>query len=230
MPALLYAAKTARAPYITPAGPDALNVATAAMTVSQGTPVALTATINDTRYNNSNGTEPTQAIAAAEYYLDIPHWVTTTTPIPYPMAAADGTFNSPIEGVTATVDTSNLTVGRHIIFVRGQDTHGNWGAVSAVFLDITPEVAPQASFTSTSPDPVGTVTSFTNTSTGAGLSYAWDFGDTHTSTAANPTHQYGAVGIYTVTLTVTNAAGSDTYTDTVEILPNTLYLPMLLKP
>lgn len=229
MPSLLYAAKTARAPYITPAGPDALNLGTSAMTVTQGTPVQLTATINDTRYNNSNGTEPVQNIAAAEYYLDIPHWVTTTTPIPYPMAASDGTFNSPIEAVTATVDTLNLAVGRHIIFVRGQDANGNWGAVTAIFLDITPMAAPQANFTSSSPDYVGSITSFTNSSTGAGLTYAWDFGDGGTSTVANPTYQYGGVGNYTVTLTVTNAAGSDSYIDTVQIVPRTLYLPMVVR-
>ena len=33
--------------------------------VPAGTPVTLQATIDDTRYNNSNGTEPAQAIAAA---------------------------------------------------------------------------------------------------------------------------------------------------------------------
>jgi hypothetical protein len=29
-------------------------------------------------------------------------------------------------------------LGRHIIFVRGQDALGNWGPVSAVFLDVSP--------------------------------------------------------------------------------------------
>lgn len=66
MPALLYAAKVVRTPYMTPAGPDALNVAAAPAAITVGDPVVLTATINDTRFNNSNGAEPTQAIAAAE--------------------------------------------------------------------------------------------------------------------------------------------------------------------
>lgn len=47
---------------------------------------------------------------------------------------------------------------------------------------------------------------FNNTSTG-GVSYAWDFGDGSTSTAMNPTYTYPMNGNYTVTLTVTNAAG-----------------------
>ncbi len=36
-------------------------------------------------------------------------------------------------------------------------------------------------------------------------SYAWDFGDSNTSTEESPTHTYAAAGSYTVTLTVTGA-------------------------
>jgi PKD repeat protein len=36
------------------------------------------------------------------------------------------------------------------------------------------------------------------------LTYQWNFGDATTSTAANPSHTYGAVGTYTATLTVTD--------------------------
>ncbi len=143
LPALIYAAKAARTPYMTPSGPDALDVAVVPGAVPPGDPVQLTATVNDTRYNNQNGTEPTQNIVAAEYYIDVPPWVTTTTPIAYPMAPTDGSFNSPVEGVEATVDTSGLSNGRHILFVRGQDAADNWGAVSAVFLYLLdPAVSP----------------------------------------------------------------------------------------
>jgi hypothetical protein len=61
------------------------------------------------------------------------------------MAAADGSFNSTVEAVTATVNTSGLGTGRHLIFVRGKDAANNWGAFSAVFLDIEVlSVTPQA--------------------------------------------------------------------------------------
>lgn len=234
MPVLLYAAKAVRAPYVLPAGPDALNVATSVMTATPGLPVTLTATINDTRYNNSNGTEPTQNIAAASYYLDVPPWITSTTPIPYPMTATDGTFNSSIENVVATIDTTGLSLGRHLIYVRGQDANGNWGAVTARFLDIVTELPPTAGFTSSSPDTLGETTSFTDTSTGTNISgYSWDFGDGNSSITQNPTHQYAAAGTYTVTLTVTNPAGNDSFSDIVTILPAAqpnLYLPTMLKP
>ena len=230
IPALVYAAKAAQAPYRTPAGPDALNVATSAMTVTGGTVVTLTATMNDTRYSNSNGTEPVQNIAAASYYLDTPPWITTTTPIPYPMSPTDGNFNSSVEGVLATIDTSSLSLGRHLVFVQGQDANGNWGVVSAVFLDVTSMAAPTANFTSSSPDYLGQTTMFTNNSSGASLTYDWDFGDGSSSTDENPTHQYAAAGTYTVTLTVTNPAGNDSFADTVEILSTqTTYLPSILN-
>ena len=60
-------------------------------------------------------------------------------------------------------------------------------------------------------DPV----SFFDSSTGSPTSWFWDFGDGNTSTQQNPTHVYGKTGVYgmggyTVNLTVTNSAGSDT--------------------
>jgi hypothetical protein len=132
--ALLYAAKVVRTPYMTPAGPDALNVVAAPATITVGDPVVLTATINDTRYNNSNGAEPSQAIAAAEYYIDTPPWQPGA--VAYAMVAADNSFDSTVETVTATVDASGLSAGRHLLFVRGRDAAGNWGAFSAVFLNV----------------------------------------------------------------------------------------------
>ncbi|HSJ58231.1 MAG TPA: M14 family zinc carboxypeptidase [Anaerolineae bacterium] len=143
MSALIYAAKAARTPYMTPAGPDALTVTAIPGGVLPGEPVALTAVVDDTRYSANNGTEPSQNVSAAEYYIDVPPWVTTTTPIAYPMTAVDGAFNETIEDVEATLDTSALGMGRHIIYVRGQDAAGNWGAVSAAFLYVLdPVLAP----------------------------------------------------------------------------------------
>ncbi len=137
LPALLYAAKVVRTPYMTPSGPDTLDLAVLPTEVAAGETVELTASINDTRYENSNGSEPTQDIVAAEYYIDVPPWVTTTVPVSYTMMAADGAFDDTLEGVTATVDTGDQSPGRHTIFVRGQDADGNWGPFTAVFLNVT---------------------------------------------------------------------------------------------
>lgn len=48
---------------------------------------------------------------------------------------------------------------------------------------------------------------FTNTSTGPGLTYLWDFGDGGTSTVMNPSHNYMANGNYSVKLVVVDRYG-----------------------
>jgi PKD repeat protein len=55
---------------------------------------------------------------------------------------------------------------------------------------------------------------FTDTSTGSPTSWSWTFGDGGTSTAQNPSHTYTSVGSKTVSLTATNAYGSDNETKT----------------
>jgi len=135
---LLYAAKAARAPYMEPAGPEPLGVAVPPRAVEPGDLVAVSATLDDTRYSTLDGIEPSQAIAAAELYVDVPPWETGATPLA--MGASDGLFDSTIEGVEATLDTTGLAVGRHTLFVRGQDAAGNWGVVSAVFLHVIDSV------------------------------------------------------------------------------------------
>ena len=51
---------------------------------------------------------------------------------------------------------------------------------------------------------------FTDKSTGVITSFKWNFGDSATSTDKNPLHKYTVSGRYTVTLTVSNSAGSNT--------------------
>ncbi|MBD3163252.1 MAG: PKD domain-containing protein [Candidatus Eisenbacteria bacterium] len=53
---------------------------------------------------------------------------------------------------------------------------------------------------------------FTDLSLNAPTSWSWDFGDQGTSTVQNPSHEYASPGLYTVTLTATNAYGSDAET------------------
>ena len=137
LPALIYAAKTARTPYMTPAGPDSINLALSQSSVPAGTTVTLTGQVNDTRYQNNPDyppNEPTQPIAEAQYSVDVPYWEAAYAPIA--LAPADGSFNSSSENVTVSIDTTDWTYGRHIVYVRGKDNQNNWGAVSAIFLTI----------------------------------------------------------------------------------------------
>jgi len=64
------------------------------------------------------------------------------------------------------------------------------------------------------------VVSFTNTSTGSNLSYSWNFGNSITSTLANPSTTYTSPGSYTVTLVTTGTGGSSTKTATITVNPS----------
>lgn len=144
VPSLKYAIRVVREPYITPAGPDTISPTVSSGGSSPGIPagttVTLTATVNDTRYNNTNGTEGSQNIVAAEYTIDTPPWQSDATPIA--LAATDGAFDQSSEGVTGNIDTTGLADGQHIVYVRGQDADGTWGAISAAFLYIKTDVSP----------------------------------------------------------------------------------------
>ncbi len=122
-PALLYAAKIARTPYQTVSGPDVHRPIVA----GPGPLRLISATIDAT----GNGNRP---IAAAVYTLDVPPWEDDATPVP--LASADDAFDSPVESVVAELDSSALAPGRHILYLRGQDTAGYWGPVSAAFFTV----------------------------------------------------------------------------------------------
>lgn len=140
MDTLRYAARATRRPYQNPAAPEIIDVTVDLATVAAGTPVTLTATADDGRFDSSGfGTEPTQNVVAVSYSIDAPPWDAGTV---VPMAAVDGTFDSVSEAVTATVDTGALTAGRHLIYVFGEDELGNVGAPAAVFLTIEGDGAP----------------------------------------------------------------------------------------
>ena len=140
MPALMYAAKTANRPYQQPAGPDTLEVSTDQTQVVAGTEVVLSATADDTRYDDGepddtdSGNEPVQNIAQARYTIDTPPWQEGAEF--FDLEPADGELDSSVEELTAKIDTSNLSPGRHTVFVESQDANGNFGVPSAVFIDV----------------------------------------------------------------------------------------------
>ncbi len=98
--------------------------------------------------------------------------------------------------------TGTFTVSLTVTGPGGSDTETKTGY-------ITVSDVPTAAFTgSPTSGEIPLTVNFTNQSSGA-TSYSWDFGDTQTSTATNPSHTYTEAGTYTVTLTATNACGSD---------------------
>jgi carboxypeptidase T len=138
---LLYMAKIARTPYLTTRGPDADSLPTS-LSVALAGSVQLNGRINYNWTSNSY----LQNVAAAELYIDTPPWAGGT---PIAMTATDGSFNSSTESVRATINGAGLTLGRHVLFVRGRGVNsysGNlsWGPVTGVFLDVTAVGEPDA--------------------------------------------------------------------------------------
>jgi hypothetical protein len=126
-PVLLYMAKAARTPYMIAEGP---TPETLTFTKARLLSFNLRSQISD----DFNGD---QTIAGAELYIDTPPWRGGT---PIPMMPEDGSFNSVVEFAVANV---RVPAGRHMVYVRGRDSLGNWGAFKAVFLpNTTAIVAP----------------------------------------------------------------------------------------
>jgi carboxypeptidase T len=235
MAALLYAGKVARTPYQTPAGPEALNVSLSATSVVRGQPVQVTANLNDGRFNNSNGTEPTQAVAGGTVYVGAPPW--SGTPPSVAMTPRDGNFNSTIEIADGTIDTSVLQPGRHLIYVEGRDAQNNRGPVSAKFLDVLPSSGNQPPAVNiiepgdnSPPVHFGTaVTLFGSASDfedgNLSSSIVWTSSIDGQLATGSGAWAFLSIGTHTITASVTDSAGtpaSDSVTVTVEPLPTFL--------
>lgn len=132
--ALRYAARNLFAPYVFPAGPDVSAIAASSARVAPGTPLGIGALIDDTRFNQSNGTEPVQLVASARAYLNQAPWSPGAVPIV--MVPHDGVFNSNREVVRATLSTVGLPIGRHTVFVRGTDASGSVGTPQAILFTV----------------------------------------------------------------------------------------------
>lgn len=133
LPALIYAAKVVRAPYLLPGGPDVLDVAVSGP-VAAGATATLTAQVTDTRFNQSNGSEATQTIVAADAFVGTPPWADGAVAVP--LTAADGSFNSTTEAVTGSLPTAGLAPGRHLVWVVGRDASGAAGPATAGWLQV----------------------------------------------------------------------------------------------
>lgn len=85
----------------------------------------------------------------------------------------------------------------------------------------TTAAVPVASFQPSSANTcLGNSISFSDFSSNVPTTWAWNFGDGSTSNQQNPTHTYLATGSYTVSLTVTNSAGTNSITSSIVVNAN----------
>ncbi|MCM5681115.1 PKD domain-containing protein [Schlegelella sp. S2-27] len=217
LPALVYAAKVSRAPYQMPGGPDVTSLIVFDDDGAPvGTPVWIEGIATDERYNNSNGTEPTQAIAAVEAYIGTPPWIPGAAAVP--LEPIDGAYDAKSERFDGVLPTKGLKPGRHIVYVRSRDASGQFGPVSAVFVDVTDPPPPVPLHAAFKAECQGLACSFDGSlSSGNITAYAWDFGDGMHATGRNASHTYRSGGTYQVMLSVTDGSVSRTATQSVTV-------------
>jgi len=142
------------------------------------------------------------------------------TPLPAESVTCWGTYTPPeldffpqqIEGMTLVrVSVEALSEGETDLTVSRADINSEIvTAITPAVIQIGGAAAPVAYFIATpTTGPAPLAVAFTDLSTGAPTTWAWDFGDGGSAEIQNPTHTYTAPGTYTVNLTVANSMGSD---------------------
>ncbi len=229
-----------RAQELTNAGMSAGNIQSLAFQVAtiggvalDGFTIKIGTTTKNSWNNNDNFVGGLTTVFTSSSYTDISGWNTHTFSSPFYW---DGTSNLMIETCFNNTNfTQNAamffttTTGNTVAF-NFQDQSGVCGITQTSGISDgrpnmrfgwqSPNLPPVANFNASATSTCSGIVAFTDASTFVPTSWLWDFGDGNQSTAQNPTHTYTTSGTYTVTLTSTNAFGTDTEVKTNYIVVN----------
>lgn len=181
----------------------------------------LVAQITDVTYNSTlKGMDDTTTVPFTSGHIG---WVDTNEKLEAP----GGQTNLLLATITFTSLAPGSTTLNTVMSMITDDNGDNMiptSSVNSPAIDVY--AVPEAAFDADTTTPlVGGTVAFTDQSTGNVASWAWTFGDGGSSADQNPTHAYVAAGTYTVTLIVTNPAGTDTETKTGYITVTTEPVP-----
>jgi gliding motility-associated-like protein len=130
------------------------------------------------------------------------------------LTAGGGTAYQWNDGTSSASNTVSPAANTtYTVTVTDANSCSSTGSVS-----VTVSPNPVAAFTATDVC-AGFTTTFVNTSTPAGSTYVWNFGDGNTSNQDNPTHQYATAGTYSVTLVARLGNCFDTIADNAVVNP-----------
>jgi PKD repeat protein len=164
---------------------------TATVTVAAGSNVAPVA----------NFTSSTSGLTAS--------FTDTSTDSDGTIASRSWDFGDSTSSTSANPSHTYAAAGTYTVTLTVTDNGGLSNTKTASVTVTAPaNAAPVANFTFTTSGLTATFTDTSTDSDGTIASRAWNFGDSTTSTAANPSKTYTAAGTYTVTLTVTDNAGA----------------------
>jgi len=183
-----------------------------------------TVSLTATNAGGSDGETKTNYITATQP-APVANFSGTPTSGTVPLAVdfTDTSTNTPTawswefgDSNTSTVQNPSHTyaVGTYTVSLTAANAGGSDAETKTNYITVTPP-PPVADFTADQTiAPVGSTVSFTDASTNSPTSWSWTFGDSSTSTAQNPSHTYNSAAYCTVSLTATNAGGSDGETKT----------------
>ena len=107
--------------------------------------------------------------------------------------------------------------GAYSVRLIASNAGGSSTNTQSAYINVLPS-PPTANFTAVPTNGVAPLNvAFTDASAGSPTSWAWDFGDTGTSTLQSPSYGYTTAGVYTVRLVASNGGGSSTNTKTAYI-------------
>jgi PKD repeat protein len=134
----------------------------------------------------------------------------SNSPTTWEWSFGDGSYSTSENPTHSYNEDGNYSVTLTAINYGGSDT-----ITKIDYITVEAPEEPVVSFTSNVTYGTAPLTvAFTDTSANSPTYWKWTFGDGDVSYLENPEHSYTEVGDYTVTLTVTNDAGSDTVTET----------------
>jgi PKD repeat protein len=115
---------------------------------------------------------------------------------------------------SASLDPSHVyaSAGTYTVSLTATGPGGSDVETKVDLIDVHDPVPPTASFDlAPSIGLAPLAVTFNDTSTGDVVAWLWDFGDGDVSAQQHPAHTFDQAGYYTVTLTASGPAGSDTY-------------------
>lgn len=185
-----------------------------------------TVTLQVTNEDGSNTTTKEQFITGSTVILPVADFIGNTTSGIAPLAVGftDQSTGSPVTwnwtfGDGATSDEQNpeytyTDTGTYTVSLEATNPDSSNTTTKTDYITVTSDIQPPvASFTGKPTYGKAPLTvKFNDTSTRSPTSWSWDFGDGTTATEQNPVHIYTTAEKYTVSLTATNAGGSNTKT------------------
>ncbi len=135
----------------------------------------------------------------------------TGSPTGWLWSFGDGATSTTQNPVHSYTTTGTFDVQLIAVNANGSDTLTRTGYINVG----TAPQPPVAAFSGTPTSGTAPLSvTFTDQSSNSPTTWAWDFGDSQTAATQNPVHVYNTAGTYTVTLIVSNTAGTDTATQT----------------